>query len=272
MQENHWQLSNGHSIPSLGCGCFNCFGEEMVSAIRWALEYGYRYIDSAAIYKNESEVGAAVAESSTSRHELFLLSKLWPTNYENAESSLAKTLKDLRTDYLDAYLLHWPGTDEPKRLGAYEQLLSLQQKGLLKSIGVSNFGVDQLDKIYEEFGEYPVINQIECHPSYQQKDLAAYCRQKGIQVIDYRPLNRGTYLTSPIICEMAKKYGKTPSQIVLRWHVEQQQIPIPKSSNRGRIRENTELFDFHLTSEEMEEIGRFETGIRSGSDPLTFNG
>jgi len=268
----YWQMTDGNSIPRLGYGCFNCFGPEMVSAIRWAVKYGYRYIDSASCYQNEAEVGQAIAASDIPRQELFLLSKLWLTDYENVEAALLKTLKDLGTDYLDAYLLHWPGTDESRRLKAYEKLLCLQQKGVLKSIGVSNFLSGQLDKIQAEFGKYPVINQFECHPSYPQKELAEYCRQKGIQVIGYRPLNRGAYLTNPMLCQIAERYGKTLSQVILRWHVEKQQIPIPKSARQERIRENSEIFDFSLTAEEKEQISCLEGGSRAGNNPLTFVG
>lgn len=267
-----WRLADGYEIPCLGFGNYNSFGEEEENAVRSALENGYRYIDSAACYRNEKEVGRAVKQSGIEREQIFLLSKLWPSDYEHVETALTKTLQELDCGYLDAYLLHWPGTNESLRLQAYEQILKFQEKGLIRSVGVSNFQPEQMEKLKEVFGSYPVINQMECHPSFQQKEISNYCKERDIQVIDYRPLNRGAYGEDLQLQSIAKRYGKTIYQVVLRWHLENHQIPIPKSCNRKRIQENSEIFDFSLNPEEIQLIDSLETGIRAGSDPFTYNG
>ncbi len=270
--KRYYRLKDGNLIPVIGFGNFNSFGAEEICAVRNALQCGYRYIDSAACYGNEAEVGQAWTTSGISREQLFLLSKVWPSDYSNVEAALKKTMTQLQTDYLDAYLLHWPTTNEGSRLAAYEQAMVLRDKGLFRSLGVSNFQNDQIEKLYEEFGEYPVINQLECHPAFQQQNLTDYCSKKGIQVIDYRPINRGGYTDDPQVLQMASKYGKSPAQVVLRWHIEHGRIPIPKSSNPGRIAENIDVFDFTLNEYEMSVLDALETGIRAGSDPFTYNG
>ncbi|MCJ7834827.1 aldo/keto reductase [Cuneatibacter sp. NSJ-177] len=271
-EQKTWKLRDGYEIPALGFGNYNSFGEEEENAVGNALEAGYRYIDSASCYQNEAEVGRAVKKSGVPREEIYLLSKLWPSDYEKAEEALQKTLRGLQAEYLDAYLLHWPGTEESRRLNAYEQVLKLKERGWIRSVGVSNFQPDQMEKLKEVFGDYPVLNQMECHPSFQQKEISDYCKARGIQVIDYRPLNRGAYRENPEVIRIAERHGKTISQVVLRWHVEKCQIPIPKSSNRDRIRENSEIFDFALSADEIRIIDEMETGIRAGSDPFTYNG
>lgn len=267
-----WKLRDGYEIPVIGFGNYNSHGEEEINAVRWALEAGYRYIDSASCYGNEEEVGEAIRQFAGNREDIFLLSKLWPADYEDAEKALRKTMKDLGADYLDSYLIHWPGTDEKKRLHAYEQLILLREKGYFRTLGVSNFQPDQLERLKEEFGEYPVINQIECHPSFQQKEITDFCKAHEIQVIDYRPINRGAYAQNPDLQKIAERYGKSIQQIVLRWHLEHKQVPIPKSANRERIRENMDLFDFSLTEQEIRLLDQMETGQRAGSDPFTYNG
>ena len=156
IEKNVWKLQDGYEIPQIGFGNYNSFGEEEINAVHWALEAGYRYIDSASCYKNEVEVGEAIRQFGGPREEIFLLSKLWPTDYEHAEAALMKTMKELGVDYLDVYLIHWPGTDETKRLHAYEQLLPLREKGYFRTLGVSNFQPDQMERLKEAFGEYPV--------------------------------------------------------------------------------------------------------------------
>lgn len=272
IEKNVWKLQDGYEIPQIGFGNYNSFGEEEINAVRWALEAGYRYIDSASCYKNEVEVGEAIRQFGGPREEIFLLSKLWPTDYEHAEAALMKTMKELGVDYLDVYLIHWPGTDETKRLHAYEQLLPLREKGYFRTLGVSNFQPDQMERLKEVFGEYPVINQMECHPSFQQREISDYCKAHEIQVIDYRPINRGAYAQDVKLQEIAAKYGKSVQQVVLRWHIEHGQVPIPKSANQGRIRENINIFDFSLTEEEIHFIDSMETGQRAGSDPFSYNG
>lgn len=267
---NMVKLSDGRSIPCMGFGCYNAFGEEISQAVRAAIDAGYRYIDSAEFYKNEESVGEGLSQRRENRNDLFILSKAWPGSYENLEEACCRSLKNLQVEVLDAYLLHWPGTDETRRLKAYEQLLRLQEKGLVKSIGVSNFYTDMIDKLWEEFGSYPTIHEIECHPSYTRADLISWCRKRGIQTIAYMPINRSADLNAEIIRNLAEKYEKTPAQIVLSWHVRKDQIPIPKSSHEARIRENIDIFDICLTPGEIASIDALDTGVRAGQDPRTF--
>ncbi|MCD8011506.1 MAG: aldo/keto reductase [Lachnospiraceae bacterium] len=265
-------LRDGNQIPCMGFGCYNAFGEEIRQAVMAAVEAGYRYIDSAEKYGNEEDVGKAIAHCSAPREELRVLSKVWPTSYDDPEGALTRSMKALQVEYLDYYLIHWPGTDEARRLKAYEKLLSLRERGLIRTVGVSNFQIDQLEKVKEEFGDYPAINEIERHPSYQQRELGEWCREKGIRTISYSPINRSADLTNDTVQGLAEKYGKTPAQVVLRWHVEKQQLPIPKSGNLQRIRENVDVFEFSLQPEEVSAIDALERGARSGLDPRTFNG
>ena len=263
-------LSNGIAIPCMGFGCYNAFDDVITSAVRMALEAGYRYIDSAAFYKNEPAVGEGLSSYSGAREDLFVLSKAWPSAFEDMEAAFGCTAKDLRLEYLDAYIIHWPGTNDKRRLSAYEQLLRLTEKGYVRAPGVSNFNITQLQQIKDEFGVYPAVHEIECHPSYQQRELIDWCRERQIQIISYEPLNRTKDLSLPAVSMLAEKYGKTPAQIVLRWHVQHDQIPIPKSGNRDRITENISLFDFELSADDMEAIDALETGVKDGLDASKF--
>ena len=263
-------LLDGNSMPGYGFGCFNAFGEEMSHAIETALRVGYRYIDSASAYRNEDAVGKGLARSGLPREEIFLLSKVWPTEYSCFEDAVAKSLKDLQVEHLDCLLLHWPSTDEALRLRAYETALRLQEKGLFKSLGVSNFQTEQIDRLKDTFGSYPVINEIELHPAYQQRALCQYCRDRGIQVVAYSPLSRGAYTQHPQLTAIGQAYGKSANQVVLRWHVQKGIIPIPKSVKEERIRANLEIFNFTLTEEEMACIDALECNGRTGHDPYEF--
>lgn len=266
------KLFDGNCIPYFGLGCYNAFGDEMTQAVRWALEVGYRYIDSASCYKNEAAVGNALRDSKISRDDLFILSKVWPADYDDVEQSLVKTMKDLQVDYLDCYLLHWPTTDSTRRLHAYEQLLSLHEKGLFEVAGVSNFLPEHLEEIYKNFGCYPPLNELEVHPCFQQSEAAAYHQSKRIQLISYTPTGRGAYLNNDVILDIASAHNKSPNQAVLRWHIQKKLIPIPKSSNYNRINDNINIFDFELTPEEMARIDALECGQRRGNNPLIYNG
>ena len=266
------KLRNGIEMPCMGYGCYNAFGDEIARGVLRAVEVGYRYIDSAAKYGNEDAVGKALGTLGDFRSDLFILSKCWPSDYENVEAAAMKTMKDLQVEYLDAYLLHWPGIDENRRLKAYEQLLRLQEKGICRIAATSNFLPDQLEVLNREFGAYPVLNELELHPSHQQKPWRNFCVDHGIQTIAYSPINRSKDLTYPAILQMAEKYGKTPGQVVLRWHIQKGQLPIPKSSDYDRVLQNISIFDFELTADELEQIDALDCGARSGLDPYSFNG
>ncbi len=263
-------LLDGNKIPGFGFGCYNAYGEEMANAVRMAIEAGYRYIDSATFYHNEDAVGEGLSTAGVSHDELFVLSKTWPNAYSNVEGSVMENLKNLKVEYLDAMLLHWPWMDEALRLSAYEQGLKLREKGLIKTMGVSNFQIEQLEKLYEEFGEWPAINELEIHPHYQQRELVEFCKSKGIQIIAYSPIARGRYTDNAELLEIAKKYEKSTAQLILRWHTQNGIIPIPKSSHRERIIENADIFDFALSKEEMAAIDALDCNGRMGKDPYHF--
>ncbi|GAA6393641.1 aldo/keto reductase [Clostridiales bacterium] len=265
-------LLDGTEMPRYGFGCYASYGHEISQAVAWALECGYRYIDSAAMYANEKDVGEGLRLAGLDRKKVYILSKVWPKDYEVAANSAQQSLRDLGVDYLDCCLLHWPGMEEKRRLSAYEQLLRLKDQGLIRSVAVSNFQADQLERIKEVFGAYPPINEIELHPAFQQRELRQFCLDRGIALVAYSPIKRGAFMGDPRILSIGEKYGKTANQVVLRWHLERQQIPIPKSSHYDRIRENFDVFDFSLTPEETQLINSLECGGRRGNDPLTYNG
>ncbi len=264
---NSFTLSNGRQIPCVGYGCFNAFGKEIENAVRMALDAGYRYIDSAESYENEADIGPAIRDYPGEREDLFILSKAWPSSFEDIPAAAERSILNLKAEYLDAYLIHWPGTKEDRMLSAYEHILKLQEKGTVLAPGVSNFSIEQMEKIRDEFGAYPVIHELECHPAYQQKEMIAWCARHGIRVIAYRPINRKADMDLPVIGELAAKYGRSPAQIILRWHVQHEHLPIPKSTNPERLRENLALFDFELSREDMDAIDRLETGVRCSQDP-----
>ena len=176
-------LNDGTVMPGYGFGCYAAHSEEIINAIRWAVRDGYRYIDSAAMYGNEAEVGEAIRTCGVQREELFISSKIWPTRFDDPDASLAQSLRDLGIDALDCCLLHWPGTDRKQRLSAYEKLLRRREEGFVRRIGVSNFQIKHLEEIRSAFGSFPVLNQIELHPLYQERDLCASCRENGIRLV-----------------------------------------------------------------------------------------
>ncbi|MCI8870152.1 MAG: aldo/keto reductase [Lawsonibacter sp.] len=264
------RLNDGNAIPCFGFGCYNGFGPEMVRAVRTALESGYRYLDSAAMYRNEKEVGEGLKESGIAREECFLLSKVWPTDFQDVEAALLRSLRDLKTEYLDAFLLHWPGQDESVRLRAYEQALRAQEKGLFRTLGVSNFYQNHLEEIRRAFGSFPAVNELELHPYFQQRELSEFHRRSGIALVAYSPLARGECLNEPALQALSERYGKSSGQIVLRWQLQKGQIPIPKSIRPERIGENGDVFGFRLTEEEMAAVDALERGGRLGNHPDRF--
>lgn len=251
-------LSDGTTIPAVGLGCYKL--ENFSSAIDAAASAGIRYFDCAAFYKNEAEIGAALKNSSLSREETYLLSKIWPTDYAHPERSLEKTLRDLRTDYLDCCLLHWPGRDPDARLRAWEYLLDARSRGLVRSVGVSNFLQKHLEHLTAAFGIAPVLDQLEIHPCRQQHALTTFCRSQDILPVAWAPLGRGLSYQHPAVSAIAAAHQKSPAQILLRWHLQQNTVVIPKSSHPARIQENTQLFDFSLSAQECAAIDALECG------------
>ncbi len=265
-------LNNGMSIPQLGFGCFQLADQEIEQIIRWAAETGYRYFDAATRYENEKGVGDGLRSSGVPREELFVVSKIWPSCFDEPEKAIEYSLRQLDVEYIDSYFLHWPSSSTDRRYRAWEALLRYRERGMLKSVGVSNFTEEQLEDLIEKFGVVPVINQVELHPWYPQTELKRYCREKRIAVTAWGPIFRGCIHEVPLMEELGEKYGKSPVQITLRWHLQHGNIVIPKSSRKERIEANAQLYDFELSKEDMRRIDRLENGRHFGSDPNTNDG
>jgi diketogulonate reductase-like aldo/keto reductase len=264
-------LHNGVRMPWLGLGVYKAKeGEEVVRAVRTALEAGYRSIDTAALYANEEGVGRAVRESGIPREELFITTKVWNTDqgYERTLAAFETSMRKLGLEVLDLYLVHWPVRGKYK--DTWRALEKLYKEGRVRAIGVSNFQPHHLDDLLADAEIKPMVNQVELHPLLTQKPLIAYCREHGIQVEAWSPIIRGN-LDVPLLLELAARYGKTPAQIVLRWHLQNGVIAIPKSVTPERIRENADMFDFELTAEDMQAIDSLNENRRLGPDPDNFD-
>jgi len=265
-------LHNGVQMPWVGLGVYKVKeGEEVRSAVRTALEVGYRHVDTAAFYENEEGVGQAIRESGIPREQVFVTTKVWNTDqgYETTLKAFDASLKKLGFDYVDLYLVHWPVKGKYKE--TYKALEKLYKDGYVRAIGVSNFQIHHLQDVLADCEIKPMVNQVEYHPRLTQKELQAFCRENGIQLEAWSPLMRGEILTEPTIVEIGKKYGKTPAQVVLRWDLQHGVVTIPKSVTPARIKENANLFDFSLTAEEMKQIDALNLNKRIGADPDNFN-
>lgn len=267
------ELNNGQTMPAFGYGVYKAGGQELVAAIAYALACGYRYIDTASFYKNEKEVGQAIKTGGIQRDELFIVSKIWPTQFGDPVKALDESLRVLGLDYLDGYLLHWPGLDAKRRFNAWEQLLRQCETGKIRALGVSNFLECHLTELHRNFAMWPTINQIEVHPHYQEKELRAFCADNGIAVVSWSPLGRGSGVNIPEIAGLGRDLGKTPAQIILRWQIQSGLVPIPKSVHDYRIRENAEVFDFSLNAAQMSRIEGLDlpdNAGRTGKDPMLW--
>lgn len=262
-------LNNGVGIPALGFGVWQMENlDECEKAVVKAIHTGYRMIDTAAIYQNETAVGQAVKDSGVSRDELFITSKVWVQDhgYEQAKKAFQRTLDRLQMDYLDMYLIHWPYGDF---LGTWKALEDLYNEGKIKAIGVCNFTVEKLEELKANSTVLPVINQIELHPVFQQKELQVYDRENNIITQPWSPLGNGNadLLNNSELKAVAEKYGKTVAQVILRWHLQEGFVVIPKSVTPSRIEENFNVFDFELTEDEMNVVRSLDTGKRLFFDP-----
>jgi methylglyoxal/glyoxal reductase len=269
-------LHNGVKMPWLGIGVFKVEeGPELVNAIKTAITYGYRSVDTAAIYENEEGVGkgiiAGLKEAQITREELFVTSKVWNADlgYESTIAAYEESLKKLGLEYLDLYLIHWPV--EGKYKDAWRALETLYKEGRVKAIGVSNFQIHHLEDLMKEAEIKPMINQVEYHPRLSQKDLQAFCQENAIQLEAWSPLMQGQLLENEILQGIAKKHHKSVAQIILRWDLQNGVVTIPKSTNEHRIVENANVFDFELTKEEMEVIHGLNQNLRVGPDPDNFD-
>lgn len=270
-------LRNGLEMPRVGLGVWKARGKEAAQAVRWALETGYRLIDTAAIYENEEEVGKAIRESSVPREEIFLTTKLWNDDqgYAPAFAAMDLSLKKLGMEYVDLYLVHWPFTgvswpytdekamNDPahdKREETWKAMEEILASGKTRSIGVSNYRINHLEEMKTYARTQPAVNQIEFHPFWFRKDLMEYCHANAIVVEDYSPLARATKLSNKTITAIAAKHGKSNPQVLLRWGLQHGNVVIPKSVHKERIAENFAIFDFHLSDADMAALDGLDEG------------
>lgn len=270
------ELNDGNKIPSIGFGTYKATEQEGIESVKQALQNGYRLLDGAAKYENEEAVGIGIKESGIAREEIFVTTKVWRENlgYEQTKKAVKTSLKKLQLDYIDLYLIHWPANfknfgNDWKNVNAetWRAMEELQKEGKLKSIGVSNFWIEHLDALLETAKITPAINQIEFHPGYWQAELKNYCDSKNIIIEAWSPLARGRVFTNELLREIAEKHQKSISQICLRWCVQHGVIPIPKSTTLERIKDNIDVFNFELTTEEMEQINQIPEMGFSGELP-----
>ena len=259
-------LNNGVEIPYVGFGTFQVSDHDVYDAVRAALQIAIRSIDTAAAYNNESGVGRAISDSGLKREEVFLTSKVWNSDqgYDNTLAAFASSLEKLKTDYLDLYLIHWP---KPLSAESWRAMEKLYHEGKIRAIGVSNFLIHHLTELLKSAKVIPVINQVELHPQLAQPDLVKFCRSHKIAIQAWASLMQGKVFKIPLIGELAAKYGKTHSQVALRWALQQGFVTIPKSTHPARIRENFAIFDFVISDEDMAKLAALNTGERIGAHP-----
>lgn len=264
-------LANGVEMPRIGYGVFRMKEHDVAyNGVTEALKAGYRAIDTAAIYQNEEAVGVAIKDSGISREEIFVTTKVWNADqgFDNTLRAFETSLKKLGLDYVDLYLTHWP---KPTLAETYKAIERLYEEKLIRVPGVSNHHQHHLEEVFAVANVKPMVNQFECHPSLSQDSLRAFCAQHHIAVTAWAPLGTGIVFTHPVVKQLAEKYGKTVAQIVLRWHLEIGNIAIPKSVTPERIKENLDVFNFSLETDEVAAITALNTFHRTASDPDNFD-
>ena len=267
-------MLDGNTIPQLGLGVYKVDNEIAAPLVSHALENGYRLIDTASMYENEVGVGQGIRDSGVPREEVVVATKFWMDGlgFENTLKEFDKSLKLLKLDYLDLYLIHWPA---PKRgllyVDSWKAMEKLKNEGLIRSIGVCNFHTHHIDEILKVAEHKPVLNQVELHPWLTQENVLEYDTSHGIITQAWSPLARGKILEEPMLETLAKEHGKSVAQVVLRWHIQRGVAVIPKSNSKDRILENMNVFDFELTKDQMEAITALNTNFRTGVDPEDRN-
>jgi 2,5-diketo-D-gluconate reductase A len=266
------EIAPNERIPQLGFGVFQVPPKETEIAVAEALAAGYRHIDTAAAYRNEGGVGEALHASGLDRDELFITTKCWNDDqgYDQAKRACRASLERLELSHLDLYLIHWPVPAHDLYVETWKAFVELQQEGLVRAIGVSNFEAEHLERVIAETGVTPAINQVELHPYFQQVGLRREHERLGVLTEAYSPLGQGLELEDPAIVEIAQAHGKTPAQAIIRWHLQVGNVVIPKSVTPSRIRENIDVFDFELSEQQLESLAALDAGRRIGPDPNTF--
>jgi len=267
--ESSVELANGVRMPRFGLGVWRSQpGAETERAVAAALRHGYRLVDTAALYGNEADVGRAVRASGIPREQIFITTKVWNDDhgYDNTKRAFHASLDRLGMDYVDLYLIHWPVPARGLFKETYRAIEDLYEEGLIRAIGVSNFKVRHLEELMTSCRIKPMVNQIELHPLLTQRETVEFCQKEGIQIESWSPIMRGK-LDLPLLHELAAKYGKTPAQIVIRWHLQHGYVVIPKSVREERIAENSRVFDFELSGEDMRRIDGLNEDRRFGRDP-----
>lgn len=260
-------LRSGGAMPQIALGTWPMVGDEVERATASALEIGYRHVDTAEAYENEDGIGRALAASGIDRSELFVTTKFQRKWHGDVASGVQGNLERLGLDYVDLVLIHWPNPDQDLYVTAWEGLIELQKQGLARAIGTSNFKATHIDRLIAETGVVPEVNQIEMHPYYDRAPERAYHAEKGIVTEAWSPLARGRIFDDPVVRELADRVGRTPSQVVLRWHLQRGDVVMPKSVHHERMAENLAVTDFALDAVVMRTIDRLNVGERSGSHP-----
>ncbi|MCL6637604.1 MAG: aldo/keto reductase [Alicyclobacillus sp.] len=265
-------LNNGVTMPWLGLGVYKVEeGEEVERAVQTALQVGYRSIDTAALYRNEAGVGRALRASGVPRDEVFITTKVWNSDqgYDSTLQAFAASREKLGVDVVDLYLIHWPV--KGKYLDTWRALETLYEEGKVRAIGVSNFQIHHLQDILAMCKVRPAVNQVECHPYLTQTELRTFCEQHEIRMEAWSPLAKGRVLDDPVVQAIARQHGKTPAQVVIRWHLQHQVVVIPKSVRPERIRANADVFDFELSAADMAALDGLNRHERTGPDPDHFD-
>lgn len=259
------RLNNGVEMPMLGLGTWVLTGEDAENAVLYALEAGYRHIDTASAYQNEREVGRAIRKSTIPREKIFVTTKLWNTDHNDPIKACDESLKRLELDYVDLYLIHWPV--EIVRDRTWKVMEQLYEEGKCRAIGVSNYTIRHLNELLKDAKVIPAVNQVEFTPYLYQKELLEFCKAKGIQLEAYSPLTRGKRLNDPKLKAIVARYSKTSAQILIRWSLQHDLVVIPKSKSRERIIENANVFDFVISSEDMKLLNSFDDNYHLCWDP-----
>lgn len=261
------ELNNGVKMPIIGLGTAALFGKPAYQSVVWALEFGYKMVDTASMYGNERNVGRAIQESGVPRDELFITTKVWETDqgYDNTMAALEKSLKKLKMSYIDLYLIHWPRSN--LRNETWKALEKILEDGKARAIGVSNYTIRHLEELFKTSSTIPAVNQVEFTPFLYQKELLNFCKKNKIVVEAYSSLTRGQKFDNSILKSIGQKYNKLPAQILIRWGLQHEIIQIPRSRSQHHIQENMDVFDFTLNDEDMKQLDNLNENFRLTEDP-----